>query len=87
MGEATTGAAAATATAPVQEQEMPAKPPVEEAALAIAAARDAVAQALAEVTSEDADRLARGYELAAGCADHIARALWFLHRAERDKTD
>ena len=83
-GETTTHAAAATAPAPDGEGAAPARSPAEEAALAIEEARNVIAAALAEVASEDPERLAKGYELAAGCADHIARALWFLRRAERE---
>jgi hypothetical protein len=59
--------------------------PTEEAARAIEEARTVLAEAAADVAAEDGDRVAHGFELAAGCADHIARALWFLRRAEREK--
>jgi hypothetical protein len=65
------------------EATEPRLPPVEEAAKAIEEARSVIAQAVAEVASDDAERLTRAYDLAAGCANHVARALWFLRRAER----
>jgi hypothetical protein len=63
----------------------PVHTPSEEAARAIEEARAVLAEAAADIASDDADRLAHGFELAAGCADHIARALWYLRRAEREK--
>jgi hypothetical protein len=88
-GETTAGVATSPAeSAPLAgavagETTAPLLPPVEEAAKAIEEARSVIAQAVAEVASDDVERLTRAYELAAGCADHVARALWFLRRAER----
>ena len=75
---------AAPAAAPAQERVV-VHDAGAEAARAIQEARNVLATASAEIASDDADRLAHGYELAAGCADHIARALWFLRRAERER--
>ena len=76
-------AAGRSASAP--DAAAPAQSSAEEAAQAIEAARAVLAEAAADVASEDAARVAHGLELAAGCTDHIARALWFLHRAEREQ--
>lgn len=56
--------------------------PVEAAIRAIEDARLRVAEAVAAVASGDEAQLSRAYELTAECTDPIARALWFLRRAE-----
>lgn len=65
------------------ERQGPVLAPLDEAAHAIEEAQKIIAAAVADVASDDLDRLTHGYELAAGCSDVIARALWFLRRAER----
>ena len=59
--------------------------PVEEAARAIEASRQRLAAAAAAVASGDAEQTARAYDLAGECTDHIARALWYLRRAQRER--
>jgi len=90
-GEQPTGQSEANvAAAPAQvinpgAASVPARSTEQEAARAIEEARSVLAEAAADVAAEDSDRVAHGFELAAGCADHIARALWFLRRAERER--
>ena len=59
--------------------------PAAEAVRAIEAARQRLEAAAAAVASGDEAQLARAQELAAGCADDMARALWFLRRLERER--
>ncbi len=72
----TSGAAASGA--------LPAEPR-EEAIHAMEQARQALDQAVRAMEETDDEQLARAYELAAGSTDHIARALWFLRRLERER--
>ena len=63
----------------------PARTPTEEAQRAIEETHRVLSEAVEDIASGDEERVARAYELAAGCADHFARALWFLRKAERDR--
>lgn len=56
--------------------------PREESVRAIEATRHALQEAIAGLESSGDERVARAYEFAAECADHVARALWFLRRLE-----
>jgi hypothetical protein len=69
---------------PEGRQAGPALGPADEAARAIEQARRVLAEAAAAIASGDDARLAAGLDLAASCTDHIARALWFLRRAEHE---
>lgn len=60
----------------------PALTPVEEAARAIAAARERVVEAMRELQEKDDPNLA--LETIQACTDDLARALWFLRRAQRE---
>jgi|GEM_PF-3782971 len=59
--------------------------PREEAIRAMEQARQALDDAVRAMEGTDDEQLARAYELAAGSTDHIARALWFLRRLERER--
>jgi hypothetical protein len=59
--------------------------PADEAARAIEDARRRLAAAADDVASGEGERIAQAYEAAAACTDHIARALWFLRRADRGR--
>jgi hypothetical protein len=72
------------AAAPEGQEAGPALAPADEAARAIEAARRLLAEAAAAIASGDDARLVEGLDLAASFTDHIARALWFLRRAERE---
>lgn len=63
------------------------EPPVPaiEARRAIEDTKRLLAEALHAVDAEDDEKLTHAYELAAECADHIARGLWFLRSAERER--
>ena len=80
-----TGEDAVGPPASAQDAAAPVPSPAEAAARSIEEARAVLAEAAADVATGDADRVAHGLELTAGCADHIARALWFLRRAEREQ--
>jgi hypothetical protein len=43
-------------------------------------------EAIAVLDSGGDEQLAHAYERTAGCADHVARALWFLRRVSREHT-
>jgi hypothetical protein len=59
--------------------------PQEEAVRAIEETRAALRDAITSLDTTDDERHAHAYERAAECADHVARALWFLRRVERDQ--
>ena len=46
--------------------------------------RQMLQDAVTALDSEDEEQLVLAYEHASECADNIARALWFLHRAAKD---
>jgi hypothetical protein len=58
--------------------------PVEEARRAVGAARDRLAAAAALLAAGGADAPQRAQAEAAPYAEQVARALWYLRRAERE---
>jgi hypothetical protein len=85
-------AAAAAAAAPpapgaAGAAPAPAAPaaPLAAAAQAIDAAHRRLEEALAALAAGDGEHAGRALERATGCADHVARALWFLRRAARER--
>jgi hypothetical protein len=58
---------------------------LEAAAQAIDAAHRRLDEALAALAAGDGERTGRALERASGCADLVARALWFLRRAARER--
>ncbi len=60
--------------------------PLEESVRAIEHTRQLLEEAISALDSGDDDQLAHAYERTAGCADHVARALWFLRRVAREHT-
>lgn len=59
-------------------------PPLDESVAAMEHTRKLLDDALVALDSDDDEQLTLAYEHAAECADHIARALWFLYRTKRD---
>ena len=59
-------------------------PPIEESLAALEHTRNLLQDAVAALDTGDEEQLVLAYEHAAECADNIARALWFLHRAAKD---
>lgn len=58
--------------------------PEVEGLTAIEHTRKLIVDALACLDSGDDERLVLGYEHASGCADNVARALWFLRRMAKE---
>ncbi|HEX2033804.1 MAG TPA: hypothetical protein VHS99_06450 [Chloroflexota bacterium] len=58
--------------------------PVDEARLAIVAARQRLESAITTLAGGDENSVGQAYATTAQCADDVARALWFLRRAERE---
>jgi hypothetical protein len=59
-------------------------PPLDESVAAMEHTRKMLQEAVTALDEADEERLVLAYEHASGCADNIARALWFLYRATKD---
>ena len=59
-------------------------PPLQESAAALEHTRKLLHEAILALDTAEEEQLVLAYEHASECADNIARALWFLHRATKD---
>ena len=59
-------------------------PPIQESVAALEHTHKLLQEAVAALDNGDEEQLVLAYEHASECADNIARALWFLHRAAKD---
>jgi hypothetical protein len=59
--------------------------PLDESLRALEDTRRLLDEAISALDSGDDEQLARAYDRAAECADHVARALWFLRRVAREQ--
>lgn len=62
-----------------------ARAPSEEAIHALERVRDLLTMAETELAEGSDERAAAAYDHTAACADHIARALWYLRRVQTQR--
>jgi hypothetical protein len=86
-GATAPGEAAARASEPPPGDDITPVAPVAEAVRAMEEMHRLLEEAIALLQRGGPGDTQRANDLAAGCADHVARALWFLHRAERADED
>ena len=60
--------------------------PLEESIRAIETTRRLLQEAVEHLDTGDDEQQVYAYEKSAECADHIAKALWFLRRLERERS-